>query len=164
MTDIDELFETLYRRHKATIYNFIHDLTGKPEEAEALMRDAFLRAYHELPRLRPDANAGLWLYSLAYRTCREAAGQLQLFAERLRPLPRPDSLGGAGGAPVDDTEAVRQALPRMPLDLRACLLLREREGLSYEELGDVLGLSWEGVKLRLLRAREFFTNTYRPPG
>lgn len=163
MTDIDELFETLYRRHKVAIYNFVHDLTGKPGGAEALMRDTFLRAYHELPRLRPGANAGLWLYSLAYRTCREAAGEPQVFAHWLPFLtPRaPAQRGGSG--PGDDAEALRQALSRMPLDLRACLLLREREGLSYEELGEVVGLSWEGVKLRLLRAREFFKNTYWTP-
>jgi RNA polymerase sigma-70 factor (ECF subfamily) len=152
-------FETLVERHRVTVFRVAARLVGD-HEAEDVAQDAFLRAYHRLGRFRGDASFRTWLLRIAHNSAIDALGRRRRHAE----ADEPDEL-----EQTTDVEGTRQPSERLErserlrrlegkLELlrsehRTVLVLRDVEGLSYEEIAEVTDTPVGSVKGRLHRAR-----------
>ena len=151
-------FEQLVERHRGIVYRVAARIVG-PDDAEDVSQDAFLRAFHRLDQYRGTAAFRTWLLQITQNTALNA-----LARERRRPAE------GAGEPPdAADRDPVRQPATalegrerrqRLELKLRglrpeyqSLLVLRDLEGLSYNEIAGVLDMPIGSVKGRLHRAR-----------
>ena len=161
-------FEAIFDRFERQIHSFIYRMMGDADDACDLTQDCFVRAYKALGRTSDDLNVSAWLHRIAANACLDVLRRRQ----RLRWLPweapKHDHL--LVSAPLDDPErsaisreaqvTVQAVLAAMSHRHRAGLVLREHEGLSCEEIGEVMGLSRSAVKSMLFRAREEFRRVY----
>ncbi len=161
-------FAELFTRYERRIYSFIYRMMGNPEDAFDLTQETFLKAYRALGKTDTELNVNAWLHRIAANACLDVLRRRQ----RLRWLPweapKHDHL--LLSTPLDDPErsaisqetrvTVQRVLNKMSHRHRTALILREYEGLSCEEIGEVMGLSRSAVKSMLFRAREEFRRVY----
>ena len=159
-------FEPLVSACEKNAYNLALRMLGDPEDAEDVVQEAFLKAYRSLSDFRLDSRFSVWLYRIVSNLC------LDLLRRRGRrneqPLALEDDEGEETELELSDErfepaallersltrEAVRRGLEALPPEHRQILLLRELEGLSYEEIGAALSLEPGTVKSRIFRARK----------
>lgn len=155
-------FEALVRNYQDRVYNFCRYMLQNPEDAQDAAQDVFMKAYRSLKDFRPDASIYTWIYRIAVTTCLDYKRKSRREMFRNEPLaenlpsdePSPDQLYESS----EKTEAVQLAFQNLPEKLRAAVVLREMEGLSYEEIARVLHTSIGTVKSRISRAREQLRN------
>jgi RNA polymerase sigma-70 factor, ECF subfamily len=161
-------FEAIVQRYERQIYSFVYRMMGNADDAYDLTQDCFVRAYKNLGNTTPDLNISAWLHRIASNACLDVLRRRQ----RIRWLPwdpiKHDHMLEAH--PSDDpsrtsearetSHAVQGILDQMSARNRLALVLREYEGLSCEEIGDVMGLSRSAVKSILFRGREEFRKLY----
>jgi RNA polymerase sigma-70 factor, ECF subfamily len=161
-------FEAIVQRYERQIYAFVYRMLGDPDDAYDLTQDCFVRAYRSLGSTNSDLNVSAWLHRIANNACLDVLRR----RKRIRWLPwdntkhepmlepqasdDPERLSIA----VETSAIVQETLKKMNPRNRAALILREYEGLSCEEIGDVLGLSRSAVKSVLFRGREEFRRLY----
>ena len=158
-------FEDIVRTYEKNVYNIALRMTGDREDALDISQEAFLKAYHSLPSFRSEGKFSVWLYRIVSNTCldflrsRSRRSEVSLSVE--------DENGETAEMEIlDDTlsperlyerkltrEALQRGLLRLPEDQRKILLLREIEGLSYDEIARVLSIEGGTVKSRIYRAR-----------
>ena len=149
--DLDA-FEALVRRHQAAVYRVAFRMLRSEVDAQDATQDTFVRAWRGLERFRRDSAMSTWLYRIVTRRC------LDVIAARRRTEDLQIQLD-AGVDPADTAEqrdrlrAVTRAIAGLPGEQRAALVLREFEGLSYNQVADVLNTSVPAVKGRIHRAR-----------
>lgn len=148
--------ERLYSFYQPQLYALCHRLLGRSEDAQDAMQTAFIRAFRELHRFRGDSSLKTWLYRIAVN---ESVGMLRKRRDASE-LEEDSARIGDGSGVVVEQLAVRAALARTCSAHRTVLVLRFWEGLSYDEMAVVLGLSVGAVKMRLHRAREAFRKFY----
>ena len=158
-------FEEIVREYEKNVYNIALRMSGDREDALDISQESFLKAYHSLHSFRGDSKFSVWLYRIVSNTC------LDFLRERKRraefPLVREDEDGETEQADIRDEslspetlfeqkltrEALRRGLASLPEDQRRILLLREIQGFSYDEIGQILSLESGTVKSRIFRAR-----------
>jgi RNA polymerase sigma-70 factor (ECF subfamily) len=153
------LFNEMATRHLDALYRTALRLSGRPQDAEDLVQETYLRAWRSLHTYKPDTNPKAWLFRILHnahidryrassrtvQTVDELEGQDPAFVVH----DTPESLIMAG---LMDAE-VRQALMEIPEVFRACLILADLEGFSYQEIADILGIPRGTVMSRLFRGR-----------
>lgn len=150
-------FETLVERHGDAVYRIAARIVGR-DEAEDVAQEAFLRAYHRLPRFKGSGTFRSWLLSIAHNSAVDALQRRR--AEDAEPIDgRPESASGEERTPVAQLES-RERRDRLELKMkvlkpehRAVLVLRDVEGLTYAEIAEVTETPLGSVKGRLHRAR-----------
>jgi RNA polymerase sigma-70 factor (ECF subfamily) len=151
-------FEALVRKYQDRTYNLCRYMLQDPRDAQDAAQDVFLKAYRGLKDFRPDASIYTWLYRIAVNTCldyRKTSRRHEFRSEPLTDeLPSDEPLPEGVYESLEGLPSVRLALQKLPEKLRAAILLREMEELSYEEIAKVLGTSVGTVKSRISRARE----------
>jgi RNA polymerase sigma-70 factor (ECF subfamily) len=159
--DVDAIFEKLFIEHQEPILNYIYRLVGDAARAEELTQDAFVKAYHALPRLRHDANRRAWLYRIATNTAYDHLRRRRLI-QWLPLLERDRHPQAAADLATDQgqREATERALTVLPPGYRSVLILYGVMGYSTVEIAEMLGISRGAVKTRLCRARERFRQVY----
>jgi RNA polymerase sigma-70 factor (ECF subfamily) len=157
-----EAFGVLVRRYQDRLYPTVFRLTGCAEEAQDLLQEAFLRAYQRLDRFHGESSFYTWIYRIAVN--------LALSGRRRRRLIlRLDE--GRNGSQLEPTVDVEESDPSIPLqraerdrliqdalnalapDHRAVVVMKEFDGMRYEEIGSILGIPVGTVRSRLHRAR-----------
>lgn len=159
-------FEELMAAYEKNVYNLALRMVNNPEDAADMAQEAFIKAYQSLPGFRGDSKFSVWLYRIVSNVCldflrrRNRRSELSLSVE--------DDEGEEAQLDIPDEtfspeaqlerrmtrEAVQRGLSGLPPDSRQILLLREIQGLSYEEIAQVLDLEVGTVKSRLFRARK----------
>jgi len=154
-------FGELVRRYQDRVYNLCRYMTEDADDARDVAQDVFIKAYGALKNYRPDAGFYTWLYRIAVNTCldfKKKSRTSQLDDEHAESLssgePSPEELYES----KEVGRIINAALQSLPGKLRAVIVLREMDGLSYEETAAVLGVSTGTVKSRLARAREKLRN------
>jgi RNA polymerase sigma-70 factor, ECF subfamily len=157
-------FEELYGRIAGPILGYLRSLTRDAARAEDLLQETFLQVHrvrHTFDRVRP---AKPWLYAIArnvFLMDRRAAGRRRrhegIAEEELPDVPVPPEVES-----LADRDAVRRALARIPADRREALLLHHAAGLSFREVGAVLGVTAGAAKLRAHRAAAELRAILRP--
>ena len=160
-------FEDLVLEYQKQVYHIALKMTGSEEDAFDLSQETFLKAYRSLSTFRGEAGFGSWLYRLAANLSidflrkkkRQGSGQiisLDNEEEGQRPLELPD-LREEPQAILEREEnrrAVWECLENLPEEQKLILILRDVNGLSYEEIGAAMDLELGTVKSRIFRARE----------
>jgi len=163
-------FETLVLEYEKNVYNIALRMTGNSEDAADMTQEAFIKAYNSLQSFRGDSKFSVWLYRIVSNVCLDF-----LRSKNRRPtvsLSVEDDDGEDTQLDVADEsqspellldrkltrESVRRGLDSLPPDYRQILLLREIQGLSYDEIAQALGLEVGTVKSRIFRARKRLCN------
>jgi RNA polymerase sigma-70 factor (ECF subfamily) len=159
-------FDLLVLKYQHKIVNLIMRYVRDPELAQDIAQEAFIKAYRALPRFRGDSAFYTWMYRIAVNTAKN-----HLAAQRRRPMdveldlqdPEQYDLhaklketdtpeGVALGNELKDT--VERAIAALPEDLRTAIVLRELEGMSYEEIAQTMECPVGTVRSRIFRARD----------
>jgi RNA polymerase sigma-70 factor, ECF subfamily len=151
-------FEALVRKYQDRVYNLCRYMLKDREDAQDAAQDVFLKAYGGLKHFRPESSLYTWIYRIAVTTCLDYRRKSRREAFRSEPLTEdlpsneryPEQLYESGEIP----DSIQLALQKLPEKLRAAIVLREIEELSYEEIAEVLHTSAGTVKSRISRARE----------
>ena len=159
-------FEDLVTEYEKNVYSLTLRMTGNAEDAADMTQETFIKAYNSLSAFRGDSKFSVWLYRIATNVC------LDFLRSRSRKPTVSLSMEDDDGEEVeldiaDDSQsperllergltrdAVRRGLKALSAEYRQILLLREIQGLSYEEIADVLTLEVGTVKSRIFRARK----------
>jgi RNA polymerase sigma-70 factor (ECF subfamily) len=170
-------FELLVIKYHRRIERLIGRMVRDVDLVEDIAQETFLRAWRALHQFRGDAQFYTWLYRIAVNTAKKALMDL-----KRNPTVRGNA---ADSAEEDETfqhgneliseetpesvfaakeiaEAVSAAMEALPEDLRQAVALREIEGLSYEEIADLMGCPIGTVRSRIFRAREAISARVRP--
>jgi RNA polymerase sigma-70 factor (ECF subfamily) len=166
--DVDA-FEALVARHRDDVYSLALRITRSEADAAEVAQDTFLSAYQHLPEFRGDAAFGSWVHRIAannalmrlrrQRVKQAAEDELRGpdFNERgsLMDPPNPNFVRAAEQEILDAElgQAIQRATDQLPESYREVFLLRDVDGLSYEEIAAVTGESVPAIKSRLHRAR-----------
>ena len=156
-------FEEIVLRYQDKIYNLCRHMLGNVSDAEDASQDAFLKAYQALPKFQPEASLYTWLYRIATNTCidykkkpifesifGDSGEGERLVHDRASDAPSPEKLYQSKQINM----ALQESLGKLSPKLRAIIILKEIEELSYEEIADTLEISMGTVKSRIARARE----------
>ena len=156
-------FEALYTRYRDRVYGIAYRVTGSSTDAMDVMQESFALLFRKISGFRFDAKFSTWLFRIVVNCSIDHVRH-----ERSRRVGRSRSLAmlDPGAEPADDPETgpqrqaetrelgdhVQECIQSLSPKLRAVLVLRYLEGLSYEELRETLGISMGTVKSRLARA------------
>ncbi len=148
-------FEALVRRHARPLYAYVHRLCGDPSETEDLIQETWMRVHRALDRFEGRSSFRTWIYRIATNRFREAWTRRKR-RERLAPEPElPRSESPAEPARLGELEsAVRRAIDRLPAKQRSVAVLSIYEQLPPREIGVVLDLRPETVRVHLHLARK----------
>ena len=154
-----DAFAALVQRFEAPTYHFILRMVRRPSVAEDLSQDVFVRLWRHLDRIEDAGLLPAWLRRVAANAVidhwrKEEARQRRMQVLREHPIARRVVRPSSRMETREAADAVRAAVEKLPAKLRSALLLRTVDGLSYEELADVLGVSVNAVRSRLFRARQ----------
>jgi len=167
-------FDLLVLKYQHRVLKLVSRFVNNPAEAEDVAQDAFLKAYRALPSFRGESAFYTWLYRIAINTAKNS-----LVATRRRPvdfdldLQDPDQFDRHAKLKEVDTpervlltEEIRQvvqgAMEQLPEDLRTAIVLRELDGLSYEEIAEAMDCPVGTVRSRIFRAREAIDKRLKP--
>jgi RNA polymerase sigma-70 factor (ECF subfamily) len=159
-------FDLLVLKYQHRIVKLIMRYVRDPSEALDVSQDAFLKAYRALPNFRGESAFYTWMYRIAINTAKN-----HLVAAKRRPLQyssdisepeefewhanMQDRVSPEAQAQGDELrQAVEQTLQDLPDDLRAAITLRELDGLTYDEIAQVMECPVGTVRSRIFRARE----------
>jgi RNA polymerase sigma-70 factor (ECF subfamily) len=159
-------FDLLVLKYEHKIVNLVMRYVRDPEQALDITQEAFIKAYRALPRFRGDSAFYTWLYRIAVNTAKN-----YLAAQRRRPtdieldMQDPDQYGLHAKLKETDTpeavalshelqETLEQAIDALPDDLRTAIILRELDGMSYEEIAETMDCPVGTVRSRIFRARD----------
>ena len=154
------------REHSTHVYHLALKLTGDPAAAEDVLQETFLSAFKAIPRFEGRSQLSTWLYRIAHNAAlmklrKRQVGTVSLDepVENQVGVPEPREFADWSENPEEilmDAEmrqAMQTAIESLSETLRSVFVLRDVNGLSTAQTADVLGLSEEAVKSRLLRAR-----------
>jgi len=158
-------FNRIYEEQRDSVYAYLLYMTKDPETAEDLSQDTFLKIYLNLVRFRGDCSEKTWVLKIARNT-------FLSYAKKKRPiLLEEQEWANLQPAPCIDPEEsillreheeiIRSVLLALREDDRSILLLRDYEGLPYQEIGQIMGLSESAVKLRIFRARKRYRTRFK---
>jgi len=147
-------YDRLVAAYQDHIYQTAYRITGHREDARDAAQEAFLRAYRALRTFRGEASFSTWMTRIAVNAALDVV--------RRRPVHSsvPADVAAEGGDPTTDVLRrdqqwrVQQAIAALPPDHRAVVVLRDVQGLRYDEIARVLGVPVGTVRSRLSRARE----------
>jgi RNA polymerase sigma-70 factor, ECF subfamily len=169
-------FELLVAKYQRRILRLIARFIRDPAEVEDLAQDSFLRAYRAIGQFRGESAFYTWLYRIAVNTAKKSLAD----SKRSRTITQTDTENEdgetfAGGEQLTDGStpeseiasrqiiaAVNAAIDELPEELRQAITLREVEGLSYEEIADLMQCPIGTVRSRIFRAREAIAQRLQP--
>ena len=167
-------FDLLVLKYQQKIVQLVMRYVRDPAEALDVSQEAFVKAYRALPGFRGESAFYTWLYRIAINTAKNYLVALQRKPVEYGLNPE-DSAHSENHARLrdDDTpeaiaiqeqlrQAVEQAIAALPEELRTAILLREIEGLSYEEIATAMDCPVGTVRSRIFRARETIDEVIRP--
>lgn len=159
----DAAFEDLVHKHQDRICNLCRHMLGNVHDAEDAAQDTFIKAYQNLRNFKPESSLYTWMYRIAVNTCLDYKKRLfwesffkksdegeEFVDEPLSDWPSPERLYESKQIGL----ALHKSIRKLPPKLRTAIILKEIEGLSYEEIADVLDVSIGTVKSRISRARD----------
>ncbi|TDY34841.1 RNA polymerase sigma factor RpoE [Janthinobacterium sp. 75] len=168
-------FDVLVSKYQRRLMRLVSRLVHDPAEAEDVVQETFIKAYRALRHFRGDAAFYTWLYRIGINTaknylvtqgrraatsCDADAEQAESFDDgtKLRDNNTPESVLASKQIAV----TVNAAMEVLPIELRTAIVLREIEGLSYEEISEIMACPIGTVRSRIFRAREVIAEKLKP--
>ena len=170
-----QAFDLLVAKYQRRLMRLLSRIVHDPAEAEDVVQETFIKAYRALRHFRGDSAFYTWLYRIGINTAKNHLAtqgrraptfsdidseQAEAFGdgEQLRDINTPESML----ASKQIAQTVNAAMDALPVDLRTAIALREIEGLSYEEISDIMACPIGTVRSRIFRAREVIAEKLRP--
>ena len=154
-------WEQVVLRYRRKVFHIAYKFTGKHDEAEDLTQEIFLKLFKSLEKFNQDADFSTWLSSVARNYCidhyRASKREREVLVDDLVAFDlAPASFGNPHRALEDRDRRsfLRKGLELLPEKLREAVILRDLQGLSYQEMADRLRLPEGTVKSRINRGRE----------
>ena len=161
-------FEALVQRYQDRVLGNCRYLTGSRDDADDMAQEVFVKAFFALQKFEGRSSFKTWLWRIKVNHClnhlrrsrRERT--IDIEAPGLDRVPELQVEARAEDALRSqvDRESIDRILETLPETLRVPLLLRDLDGLSYQEIADELGLSLSATKMRIKRGREEFRSQY----
>lgn len=168
-------FELLVEKYHRRLQRLLSRMVRDPDEIDDIAQETFIKAYRALPNFRGDSAFYTWLYRIGVNTAKN------YLATRKKSMPtvsdqalgdddEPDERLVAQDISTPESEllskqvalAVNQVVEALPEELRTAITLREMEGLSYEEIAEMMDCPIGTVRSRIFRAREAIAAKLRP--
>ncbi len=164
--DLDA-YARLIERHEGRVFGIVYQYIGEEEEARDITREVFYKAFRSIQRFRGNSKFSSWICRIAINRSIDHLRRKKHI--RIDSLDEPVSTGSGeverefpdtAASPADEAERselagrIAEAVQRLSPKLRTVILLREYEGMSIEEIAEVVGVSPGTVKSRIFRARE----------
>jgi len=149
-----EAYDHVVGIYQDRVYQVAYRITGNREDAWDAAQEALLRAYQGLRSFRGDAGFGTWLYRIAVNAALDIVRRRPPRADDLDPLWAAADDPAAEAARRDVQRRIHQAIAALPPGQRAAIVLRDIQGLSYEEIARIQQVPLGTVRSRLARARE----------
>ena len=170
-----EAYDELIKRYQERIYATIYHMTSNHEDANDLAQESFIKAFQALKSFKGGSSFYTWLYRIGINTAKNYLLALKRRAPTSTQFDADESEGFEDAGLLQEVstpenelmskqvvEVVNSSLQQLPDDLRTALTLREIEGLSYEEIADVMNCPIGTVRSRIFRAREAIAENLRP--
>jgi RNA polymerase sigma-70 factor (ECF subfamily) len=168
-------FDLLVQKYHRRLMRLLSRMVRNQEEVEDIAQETFIKAYRALPQFRGDAAFYTWLYRIGVNTARN------YLSSRKRQMPTISDQAMNDDDDVDErivaqdintpesmllskqvAMAVNDAVEALPEELRTAITLREMEGMSYEEIAEMMVCPIGTVRSRIFRAREAIAAKLRP--
>jgi len=162
-------FDQLVVKHKDKLFNMVYWLLGDYQEANDCAQEIFIKVFKSLKKFRFESAFSTWLYRIAINTCKNKLKSSAFqWKKRTVPLENPESseqgnrsyeIRNGSPSPENKLEKkermmlIQKAVNALPQEQNRVIVLRDIQGLSYQEIVDVTGLNLGTVKSRLARAR-----------
>ncbi|SHN05252.1 RNA polymerase, sigma-24 subunit, RpoE [Duganella sacchari] len=170
-----QAFDLLVAKYQRRLMRLLSRIVHDPAEAEDVVQESFIKAYRALRHFRGDSAFYTWLYRIGINTAKNFLATQGRRAptssdgehdpadgfndgEHLRDINTPESML----ASKQIAQTVNAAMDALPVDLRTAIALREIEGLSYEEISDIMACPIGTVRSRIFRAREVIAEKLKP--
>ncbi len=158
----ESVFKVLLARHKEKVRNLIYLTMGNPEEVDDIAQEVFITVYKNLNKFRYESQFTTWLYRVTVNKCKD--------------YQRKQKIRSIFGPIKDDTDAsyttkyeskdtagiIQNAISKLPDKLRMPLLMKDIQGMSYQEIAETLQCELGTVKSRIFRAREGLKEILKP--
>lgn len=164
-------FDQLFVRYQGKIFGLVTRYVRDRQEVEDVVQEAFIKAFRALPRFRGDSQFYTWLYRIAINTAKN-----HLVARARRPpgadIDAEDAESYEPMRQVENPEnelardelstVIHKAIADLPDDLRSAVTLREFDGMSYEQIAEIMDCPVGTVRSRIFRARESIDKKIAP--
>ena len=171
-----QAFALLVAKYQRRIFRLISRFVSDPATAEDIAQETFLRAYRAIGRFRGDSQFYTWLYRIAVNTAKRNAldgarspvlQENATFSQDEETFPKQEQLSSmdtpdAVMASREIADTVNAAMDALPEELRTAIVLREIDGMSYDEIAQAMGCPVGTVRSRIFRAREAIARQLRP--
>ncbi|HMD54411.1 MAG TPA: RNA polymerase sigma factor RpoE [Phycisphaerae bacterium] len=168
-------FELLVIKYQRKLARLLSRFIRDPGEVEDVTQEAFIKAYRALPSFRGESAFYTWLYRIGVNTAKNYLVATKRRAPTMTEVNNEEAEDTEEGQQLKDmntpenelmsrqvAETVNQTLQELPEELRTAITLREIEGLSYEEIAQVMNCPIGTVRSRIFRAREAIAERLRP--
>lgn len=164
-------FDEIYARFGEMVYNLALRMSGDAEEASDLTQEVFLRVYRHLGHFEGRSALKTWIFRIALNHCRERLSRFRPPTQPIRgeveeggvTLPDPHRGPEELAVAADESRRVGEALACLPEPFREAVVLRDLEGLSYQEIAEVLRVAVGTVRSRIARGREHLRESLENP-
>jgi RNA polymerase sigma-70 factor (ECF subfamily) len=164
----EDAFRVLVERHSRNIFRLAFRMTGRPEDAEDVVQETFVRAYRQLSRFEARSNFATWLYRIGFN-CAIDYMRARHHRESAEPQETLEQFSSVGGPTVDDLVyageiggRVQEALGGLSPQERAAFLMRHYHGCSIDEICSALDLKSNAAKHSIFRAVRKMRVALRP--
>lgn len=167
-------FDKLVLKHKDKLFNIIYWFLGDYEEANDCAQETFIKLFRSLKKFRFESAFSTWLYRIAINTSKNRLKSSEYrWKKKTVPIEKPE--GSKGGNPVleikDDSPSpviefekkerlrlIKEAINSLSEEQNRVIVLRDIQGLSYEEISDITGINLGTIKSRIARGRQELRN------
>ncbi len=162
-------FDQLVLKHKDKLFNMVYWFLGDYQEASDCAQDTFIKVFKSLKKFRFESSFSTWFYRIAINTCKnKLKSSAYRWKKKTVSLENPESskdgelffeIKDDSPSPVNELEKkerlslIQKAINALPEEQNRVIVLRDIQGLSYQEIADITGLNLGTVKSRLARAR-----------
>ncbi len=159
----ESAFAVLVQRHKEKVRNIIYLTMSSSSSVDDIAQDVFLTVYRNLNNFRFESQFTTWLYRITVNKCKDYMRKIKI-RNIFTPLKEAEEKTGDTTAPEssDISGIVQRAIGKLPEKLRVPLLLKDIEGMSYQEIAETVQCEIGTVKSRIFRAREGLRSILKP--